>query len=574
MSSHPVTTTFRRARALLRDTAGAIDLASIMVGVLVIGIVGGVIAATVFAVVPWSQDKAAKQDLTAVQTAESVQYALGADSGASAYTPMAQLVKDKRIQPSKTVDVVTDAEGTCYVAASLSPTGKQFWTDSLTGPTISEYTTSSVSACAQIPALAPPVGAPGGDGGAPVAVKASAIPISFDRSNGSISYDQSAAAIEPADEPFKTGASCIITGEFPEGDWSVVSPREITSMTFWIGDDEYTVDPKGSTVDSHDVTFISTPSYDHAEIALGLTNVDIGDNSDATVHNFFKNSYIAYTLDGCADTNYFHVQTSDEMNPVPAPDGNSDPDQPSEPTTPVSNPWVGPVGEITESAVTATCFSGATQTVDAETMTRSSRGVLGGPVGPGGYSKVSANSQSIANGDAVDLRFSNNYGHLSRTDGPARISFTSALPSDEGYSASCYENWMVDEQMYRAGDKPAMVDYTAATGPEGSVAWSSVTLTWQAAPVDANLTIETRIGSRADTSKPSQLVFDGVTGRVSVAKFTPGTQPGQDVYCYGGDDDCRTENGDTHYSFADVDSMFGTLADYEDGARITGYVAR
>jgi hypothetical protein len=51
---------------------GAIDLASIMVGVLVIGIIAGVISATVFAVVPWSQDNAAKSNLDSIHTAESV----------------------------------------------------------------------------------------------------------------------------------------------------------------------------------------------------------------------------------------------------------------------------------------------------------------------------------------------------------------------------------------------------------------------------------------------------------------------------------------------------------------------
>ena len=58
--------------AALRGQNGAIDLASIMVGVLVIGIIGGVIAATVFAVVPWSQDQAAQADLGQVRQAEGV----------------------------------------------------------------------------------------------------------------------------------------------------------------------------------------------------------------------------------------------------------------------------------------------------------------------------------------------------------------------------------------------------------------------------------------------------------------------------------------------------------------------
>ena len=52
------------------SSTGAIDLASIMVGIIVIGLIGGVIAATVFAIIPWAQDNAAKQQLDSIATAE------------------------------------------------------------------------------------------------------------------------------------------------------------------------------------------------------------------------------------------------------------------------------------------------------------------------------------------------------------------------------------------------------------------------------------------------------------------------------------------------------------------------
>ena len=54
-----------------QNEGGAIDLASIMVGIIVIGLIGGVIAATVFAVIPWSQDNAAKQQLGSIVQAEN-----------------------------------------------------------------------------------------------------------------------------------------------------------------------------------------------------------------------------------------------------------------------------------------------------------------------------------------------------------------------------------------------------------------------------------------------------------------------------------------------------------------------
>ena len=56
----------------MRKERGAIDLASILVGVLVMGVLGAVIAASVFVVIPWSQDAAAKASLDGVKTAQSV----------------------------------------------------------------------------------------------------------------------------------------------------------------------------------------------------------------------------------------------------------------------------------------------------------------------------------------------------------------------------------------------------------------------------------------------------------------------------------------------------------------------
>jgi len=69
-----------RLHNVLKSSRAAIDLASIMVGIIIIGLIGGVIAATVFAVIPWSQDKAAKQQLESIHTAENALYGLSSDS--------------------------------------------------------------------------------------------------------------------------------------------------------------------------------------------------------------------------------------------------------------------------------------------------------------------------------------------------------------------------------------------------------------------------------------------------------------------------------------------------------------
>jgi hypothetical protein len=68
-----------RIHHALKSSRAAIDLASIMVGIIVIGLIGGVIAATVFAVIPWAQNNAAKQQLDSVVSAESSYRGLSAD---------------------------------------------------------------------------------------------------------------------------------------------------------------------------------------------------------------------------------------------------------------------------------------------------------------------------------------------------------------------------------------------------------------------------------------------------------------------------------------------------------------
>ena len=119
--------------AVLRSEGGALDLASIMVGVLVIGIVGGVIAATVFAVIPWSQDRAARGALDAVKTAESVQYGQSAGNGSGVFMGDADLSGTTNasgaalMQASTRVKVTISTDGQHYIGASASETGTVFY---------------------------------------------------------------------------------------------------------------------------------------------------------------------------------------------------------------------------------------------------------------------------------------------------------------------------------------------------------------------------------------------------------------------------------------------------------------
>ena len=119
-----------KLRNLFRNEKGAVDLASIMVGVIVLGIVGGIIAASVFVVIPWSQDQAASNNLGAVSTAESVAYAQSTANTAGAFESSADLKSGGLLNPSPTVAVETTASGQDYIALSVSTTGKVYAIDS------------------------------------------------------------------------------------------------------------------------------------------------------------------------------------------------------------------------------------------------------------------------------------------------------------------------------------------------------------------------------------------------------------------------------------------------------------
>lgn len=135
---------------VFRNEDGAIDLASIMVGIIVIGLIGGVIASTVFAVIPWTQNNAAKQQLDSVVSAESAYFGLSADNPSplpagtktNSFANSAELAAAKLMSTSPNYCVMTPADGKSYTAYSKSASGEVFYvTDKnskaqpFTGPT-------------------------------------------------------------------------------------------------------------------------------------------------------------------------------------------------------------------------------------------------------------------------------------------------------------------------------------------------------------------------------------------------------------------------------------------------------
>jgi type II secretory pathway pseudopilin PulG len=115
----------------LHSSKAAIDLASIMVGVIIIGLIGGVIAATVFAVIPWSQDKAAKQQLDSIHTAQNAAYGLSSDAQAAASSGMtpnsfqssADLAKYNLLSTGANYCTIPSTDKKNYTGYSLSSSG-------------------------------------------------------------------------------------------------------------------------------------------------------------------------------------------------------------------------------------------------------------------------------------------------------------------------------------------------------------------------------------------------------------------------------------------------------------------
>ena len=122
-------------RTVFKKEDGAIDLASIMVGIVVIGLIGGVIAATVFAVIPWTQDNAAKQQLDAIVVAESAYKGLSSDTPpalpaghqANSYANSASLADAKLLQEDDAYCVMTVNDGTGYQGFARSASSNIFY---------------------------------------------------------------------------------------------------------------------------------------------------------------------------------------------------------------------------------------------------------------------------------------------------------------------------------------------------------------------------------------------------------------------------------------------------------------
>lgn len=149
----------------LNNEKGAIDLASIMVGVIVIGLIGSIIAATIFAVIPWAQDNAAKQQLDNIVTAENAYMGyssvtpsmLPTGARTNSYGDSVDLESAGLLKQGKAYCVIETPDGKGYNAYSYSASTKIF--------TASNTTTKPQPYGASLPAECQFITTSGGVGG-------------------------------------------------------------------------------------------------------------------------------------------------------------------------------------------------------------------------------------------------------------------------------------------------------------------------------------------------------------------------------------------------------------------------
>lgn len=107
------------------SSKAALDLGTVMIAVVVLGIIAAVTAATVFVVIPWMQDSSAKQALSSISSAQE-SYKTAYD----VYSNLNNLIEKKLLNADARLCTTASADGTSYTSASKSDTGKVFISDS------------------------------------------------------------------------------------------------------------------------------------------------------------------------------------------------------------------------------------------------------------------------------------------------------------------------------------------------------------------------------------------------------------------------------------------------------------
>jgi type II secretory pathway pseudopilin PulG len=113
-----------RVADAFKNEAGAFDLPSILVGVVVVGVLTAGVLASIFGVIPFAQDKGAQQDLGAITTAEGV-YKAQTTEGKSYGADLAALQAANLVGAGIT-NVAAAGDSDEWAAVSISKSGQVF----------------------------------------------------------------------------------------------------------------------------------------------------------------------------------------------------------------------------------------------------------------------------------------------------------------------------------------------------------------------------------------------------------------------------------------------------------------
>lgn len=318
---------------LLRNTNAAIDLASIMVGVIILGILGSLISATIFAVIPWAQDNAARSTLSQAKVAEGTQRGLS-----DKYVDHETLSANRLLQNQPGLAVRTNTAGTCYVAVIVSATGNMFWTSDKTS--IADYKSTNIptSSCIDVTgpgnlaaATSPTTGGTAGS----IAARVTQDGAGSYETNGSGGSSTSLSgrawyAYYRGTFNEKQNASLPLLKQLTGENVTPTTSAQRTNL--WLNVNhvhayadgkELKVSGENDAVDHPFTGFDINISYDKINNTIlyyfhnnAGTSV-IGDNSNATMSKFWKNGYVTFDVPGYTGTNvlYFQAQNPRASDP-------------------------------------------------------------------------------------------------------------------------------------------------------------------------------------------------------------------------------------------------------------------
>ncbi|KQO98207.1 hypothetical protein [Leifsonia sp. Leaf264] len=130
-----------------RNQRAVVDLASVMVGVIVMAVIATSVGVGLFAVIPWTHSQTAMSQLEAIRAAQR-----NAFIGNGSYIDKAALLSSGKLSSTVAAAVYVSPDRSCYTAVIKTPTGVAYWIDNTTSA--AGAVSGGTSSCTSLTALA------------------------------------------------------------------------------------------------------------------------------------------------------------------------------------------------------------------------------------------------------------------------------------------------------------------------------------------------------------------------------------------------------------------------------------